>query len=180
MTIEGDWTNAAVWHVANYLGNKIEVTNLCKFTHQGDIKILDFLKQLKNEENVTFDMSNYIDLCPVLIAASSIHHGKAIFTGIEKLKNKESDRHQAIVNLLLAMGANVVDSEKAITVIGKDQLAGGVTVDSFNDHRMIMALLAISSKCQYPFTITNAEAINKSYPNLFEDFSSLGGLLIKE
>jgi 3-phosphoshikimate 1-carboxyvinyltransferase len=180
MTIEGDWTNAAVWHASNYLGNKIEVTNLCKYTHQGDIKILDFLKQLKNEENVTFDMSNYIDLCPVLIATSAIHHGKAIFTGIDKLKNKESDRHKAIVGFLSAMGANVIDSEKAIVVIGKDQLPGGVTVDSCNDHRMVMAALAISSKCQNPFTIMNAETINKSYPNLFDDFASLGGQLVKE
>ena len=38
-----------------------------------------------------------------------------------------------------------------------------------------MAAAVLSSLCRLPVDITEAEAVNKSYPDFFKDFNSLGG-----
>ena len=44
--------------------------------------------------------------------------------------------------------------------------------ESHNDHRIVMALSLISSF--FDIKIKNASAINKSYPNYFDDLMKLG------
>ena len=52
-------------------------------------------------------------------------------------------------------------------------LCGG-TVSSHNDHRIAMAAAA-SCRADGPVIITGAEAVKKSYPDFFTDFTKLGG-----
>ena len=47
--------------------------------------------------------------------------------------------------------------------------------DSFNDHRIVMALTVASCICSEPVIITSAEAVDKSYPGFFDDIKVLGG-----
>ena len=43
-----------------------------------------------------------------------------------------------------------------------------------NDHRIVMAAAVLSFGCVV--TITNAQAINKSYPGFISDITKLGGV----
>ena len=54
-------------------------------------------------------------------------------------------------------------------------MVGGGAVSGYNDHRMVMALSVLSAVSRGDIILRGAEAVNKSYPNFFEDFSSLGG-----
>ena len=44
-----------------------------------------------------------------------------------------------------------------------------------NDHRIVMAMTTASVKSISPILITDEEAVNKSYPEFFNDFKKLGG-----
>ena len=60
-------------------------------------------------------------------------------------------------------------------MINKTGIVGGGAVSGYNDHRMVMALSVLSAVSSGDIILRGAEAVNKSYPNFFEDFSSLGG-----
>ena len=66
------------------------------------------------------------------------------------------------------------DVSDSLTVHGVPALSGG-TVDGANDHRIVMAAAVAASGCTAPVTILGAQAVNKSYPDFFEVYHSLGG-----
>ena len=53
-------------------------------------------------------------------------------------------------------------------------LRGG-TVDSVNDHRIAMSAAIAATVCEKSVTVLGAEAVNKSYPDFWKDYESLGG-----
>ena len=50
-------------------------------------------------------------------------------------------------------------------------------MDSHNDHRIAMTAAIAAVMSRGPITIERAEAVNKSYPAFFEDYTSLGGIV---
>mgnify|MGYP002572534535 CR=1 FL=1 len=74
----------------------------------------------------------------------------------------------------------VFDEARGRYAICKDNYAshlkaGGVTVDSHNDHRIAMMAAVAAPRCAAPVTITGAECVAKSYPDFWEDYERLGG-----
>ncbi|MDY6315011.1 MAG: 3-phosphoshikimate 1-carboxyvinyltransferase, partial [Clostridia bacterium] len=61
-----------------------------------------------------------------------------------------------------------------LIIYGSGRLSGG-TVNSYSDHRIVMAAAVLSVISSEKITITGAEAADKSYPSFFEDFKALGG-----
>jgi len=55
-------------------------------------------------------------------------------------------------------------------------LAGG-RVDSFNDHRIAMMAAVAATRAAAPVTILGAQCVEKSYPDFWDDYESLGGIL---
>ena len=45
----------------------------------------------------------------------------------------------------------------------------------FNDHRIVMAMTVAATGVDGVSTIDDAQSINKSYPDFFNDFNSIGG-----
>ena len=54
-------------------------------------------------------------------------------------------------------------------------LKGGITVNSFNDHRIAMSLAIIATVLEDGLIIEGADAVSKSYPTFFEDMRHFGG-----
>ena len=71
------------------------------------------------------------------------------------------------------LGGKAEITEDTLTVCGNGTLKGG-TVDSFNDHRIVMSAAIAASGCETEVTITNAQAVNKSFPDFFEKLKKLG------
>ena len=65
-----------------------------------------------------------------------------------------------------------------VTVTYRRTLRGG-TVDSFHDHRIVMAAAIASLICSNPVVIRGFEAVNKSAPQFFNDFQALGGTVVE-
>ena len=78
---------------------------------------------------------------------------------------------------LTQFGVTHTINENTMVVHGKTSLTGNQTFNSFNDHRIIMALTIASLKTKGDITITNIEHIKKSYPTFFEEFEALGGTI---
>ena len=117
---------------------------------------------------------------PPLAAHAALRNGRTRIVNAGRLRIKESDRLAAVTQVLSAMGARVEEGPDSLTITGQEQLAGGVTVDSHNDHRIAMMAAIAATCCEKPVTITGAECVKKSYPDFWEDYEELGGVITKE
>lgn len=170
--IEGDWSNGAFFLAAEKLGNQITVTNLISNSVQGDRAAADWFEKLSSF--CTVCAANIPDLIPILAVVASVNHG-AVFTDIQRLRLKESDRVESTIHMLRSLGGKAEADENSLTVY-PSSLVGG-TVDSYNDHRIAMAAAIASTVCSSPVTILGAQAVSKSYPIFWEEFSRLGGVI---
>lgn len=189
LSIEGDWSNASVWLVCGALGGDITCTGLDMDSGQRDKEIANILKNMgaeitTNDTGITCRGSNlhgtdvgvsqFPDLVPVMAAAMASATGDSQIRDGQRLRIKESDRIATVCDILSRTGADISETEDGLIIKGKKILDGG-TVDSHNDHRIVMAAAAASCSCKQPVIIETAEAIKKSYPDFFKDFSALGG-----
>ncbi len=174
--IEGDWSNAAFWLGANQLSPLlVENTGLLESSNQGDKSIFPFMKILETNKEALLDVADCPDLAPILVVLAATTEGIFTITNIEKSHIRESNRIEALVHNLTALGIDISTTGYGLKIKGSSLLAGNVILDSFGDHRIVMAMAIASSKCDSPITIKNFQAVNKSYPSFFEDFKKLGG-----
>jgi 3-phosphoshikimate 1-carboxyvinyltransferase len=160
---------------------------------QGDSYIIDHLRSMGafiecNENGVVampshlfgteLDCTDTPDLVPVLAVAAAVAQGTTEFTGVGRLRFKESDRLAAVKDLLAAFGISSQIGEDTFTVYGGEPVVEK-DVDSYNDHRIAMSAAVMSTVAQGVTTIVGAGCVAKSYPLFFEDFASLGGVVEK-
>jgi len=149
----------------------LTVTGLSEASPQGDRAVADILPLLEQGAPVV-SAADIPDLVPILAVTAAAKNG-AVFTDIQRLRLKESDRAATTVAMLQALGGNAQATESTLTVYGTG-LTGG-TVDSANDHRIAMAAAVASTVCVAPVTILGSECVKKSYPKFWEEFNRLGG-----
>ncbi len=188
--IEGDYSQAAFFLVGGIINGAIEIGDLNYESNQGDKAIIDiittmngrtiftengFIVSKSDTTGTTIDISDCPDLGPIVALLGSLSKGTTTITNISRLRLKESDRVNSTVSILKALGANIVVKDEKIIIHGKPLLQGGVTVDSYNDHRIAMMVSIAALCCKKEVVLTNANAINKSYPHFFEDYKHVGG-----
>lgn len=171
LAVEGDWSNAAFFLAAKALGSSLTVGNLDWNSPQGDRACAALLPTLA-KERICISAADIPDLVPILAVTAAASHG-AVFTDIQRLRLKESDRVASVIAMLEALGGKAEADESTLTVFGTG-LKGG-SVDSRNDHRIAMSAAIAATVCKQPVTILGAECVEKSYPKFFEDYQKLGG-----
>ena len=180
MAIEADWSSAAFWYAARFLGCPVDIRGLSPYTPQGDLRIVPYTRRLHSRGAVDLDVSQCPDLVPPLAAMAALRDGETTrIINAARLRLKESDRLSAVTQVLTALGAEVAEEADGLTLRGRNQLPGGVTVDSHNDHRIAMMAAVAAIRCRQPVTVTGAECVAKSYPSFWEDYESLGGRLTR-
>lgn len=174
--VEGDYSQAAFFYVANAIGSKIELFNLIPESKQGDKKILDILSHICNnsDDEYNIDVSDIPDLVPILAVLGCFGKKPMRISHAERLKIKESDRLASISDALNAVGGKVVLLDDGLVILPVEEFHGGV-VNSCNDHRIVMAMAIASTRSTAPIIIKGAEAVDKSYPDFFNEFNALGG-----
>lgn len=194
LTVEGDWSNSAFWLCAGALSKKgITVTNLNLNSVQGDKKIVEVLKDFgaeisinqnevtvknNNLSAITVDASDIPDLVPIIALTATFASGKTVIKNAQRLRIKESDRIKTVVELIRNLGGIVDETDDGMIITGAS-LEGGV-VNSHNDHRIAMTCAISSMICSRPVKLVDSEAVNKSYPNFFNDFKKLNGKFKEE
>lgn len=177
VSVEADWSQAAFWYAASAVGSAVSVSGMNAASFQGDSVIAEYAAMIKNGGSVSIDISNCPDLAPPLAAMGALMDGELQLTNAARLRIKESDRLAAITNTLAALGADIRTEEDSILLRGKTLLSGGVSVDCRNDHRIAMMLAVAATRCKHPVTLIGAECVNKSYPDFWKDYQTLGGIV---
>ena len=171
-SVEGDWSNAVFLEGLNLIGGNVSVTGLKEDSLQGDRVYRKMLEELKSG-TPKLDLSDCPDLGPVLFALAAAQNG-AVFTGIERLRLKESDRIEAMREELNKFGADFSADLHSVTIRPGIRRPAAPLL-GHNDHRIVMAL---SLLCSYVGgTIDGAEAVEKSFPEFFERLKELGVVL---
>lgn len=187
-TVEADWSQAAFFMVAGALFGDVTLTGLDVNSAQGDKEIADILKKFGADvtvdddsvvvkksqlHGIEIDATNIPDMVPSLAVAGAYASGKTVITGAERLRYKESDRIESIVYNLKKLGADVEETNDGMIITGGTLHAANMK--GFNDHRIVMAMTVAATGVDGLSTIDDAQSINKSYPDFFNDFNSIGG-----
>lgn len=174
LTLEADWSGAAFWYAANFLGAQVDIQGLNPDSVQGDRQIGTLYWKLARPGNVDIDLPQCPDLAPPLAVMAAVRKRTTRFVNAGRLRMKESDRLETIARTLNALGAKAQVGEDTLILEGLDHLEGG-TVDGCNDHRIAMMAAVAAVACKEPVTILGAECVKKSYPRFWEDYTALGG-----
>ena len=188
--IEGDWSNGAIWLVAaSMTGQSISVTGLRPDSVQADKRILSILESAggtctwngttvtvtgKAYQPIHVNLEQMPDLLPILSSLACSIEGESSFINGARLRLKESDRLEAVAQLVRDSGGTVRMEGDNLYITGTGTLTGG-TVDCVNDHRLVMAGALNALIATSPMILKDSEAISKSYPHFFTDWKLLGG-----
>lgn len=188
-TTDGDWSQAAFFMVLGAIGGKVTIKGVAKDSTQGDKKCAEILAefgakvtQRDNEVTVekgdlkaiTIDASQIPDLVPVLSVCAAFAEGTTKIINAERLRIKECDRLKATAELLNNLGGKVKELSDGLEITGVSSLKGG-NVNGYNDHRIVMSAAVCAARSDEDITATFAMSINKSYPDFYIDYNSIGG-----
>lgn len=172
--VEGDFSQAAFFYVANSLGSSITLGNLNTNSVQGDKKIIEIINQTEQNGFFNADCSDIPDLVPVLAVLASFGKKTSTIYNAERLKIKESNRLETTAELINNLGGDVKITNDGLIIRPTNNMHGG-TIESFGDHRIVMAGAVLATALKEELIINGAEAVTKSYPDFFEDYKKLGG-----
>lgn len=187
--IEGDWSAAANYLVAGAVFGSAELSGLDTKSLQADLTIIDILveagavvSQLDEEGTVCVrkapleafrqDLSNAPDLFPIVAVLAAFCAGESRIAGVGRLATKESNRAEAILQMLQQMGVEAHIEDDVLVVFGETlsarllsgRLLRGGEYSSRHDHRMVMALKVASLGTESPIVIDDEACVGKSFP----------------
>ena len=186
--IEGDWSAAANLLVAGAVFGSAELVGMDTKSLQADLTIIDILveagavvSQLEEGtvcvrkaplEAFRQDLNNAPDLFPIVAVLAAFCAGESRIAGVGRLAAKESNRAEAILQMLTQMGVEahiegdelvVYGESLAARLLGGHLLKGG-EYTSRHDHRMVMALKVASLGTESPIVIDDEACVGKSFP----------------
>ncbi len=203
--VEADWSAASYYYSIAAFSEytDLQLNGLWKTSVQGDAVIAEMMKQfgvlttfnrkgilLKKSRKpppLTFEW-NFLNCPDIAQSLAVICAGlgvKSIFSGLETLRIKETDRISALQNELKKIGVSFSkvqppltenDDQECFLIEGKTQI-DRLIFKTYNDHRMAMAFtpLAMFDK----ILLEDSLVVEKSYPGFWNDLKKLG-FLIKE
>jgi 3-phosphoshikimate 1-carboxyvinyltransferase len=109
-----------------------------------------------------------IDELPLLACVAAGAGVELVITGASELRVKESDRINAVVQNLRAVGAQAEELPDGLRVMPGPRTFSG-TVDPRGDHRIAMAFGILSAASGNGITVQSPECVAVSYPGFWED-----------
>lgn len=196
LTIEGDWSSASNFLVAGVIFGNLLLKGLNLKSYQADKAIFDILHKcngkIEKERSgirvfrshllsFEYDGNNSPDLLPILAVLASFCEGTSVLYGVNRLKNKECDRSEAISREFSKMGMDILIEGDKMTVNGislsrrliENKMLKGGTYNSYNDHRIAMALKVASLGSDGKVTIEGMNCVEKSFPSFMHLFESI-------
>ena len=111
-----------------------------------------------------------LDELPLLALLASVAAGTTVVEGAEELRVKESDRVQAMADLLNALGGRVTPTPGGWVIEGVEALTGG-RVRSEGDHRVALCGRLAGLRARGPVEVEGAESAGVSYPEFEEELA---------
>ncbi len=191
-TIPSDWSAVAFPLVAAAITHSdLVLTGLDFSDSQGDKRVVDILVQFganmqrqgPDELHIiggeplrgglTIDLSDIPDSLPALAVLATQAQGRTVFTNLEHVRQKETDRVAEMMDKLNALGCSLHMEHASLVVDGPTPIRGG-TVSSSYDHRIAMALVAAGMASDEQVIVTEAQCADVSFPGFFKKFAECG------
>jgi 3-phosphoshikimate 1-carboxyvinyltransferase len=170
-------TRSGIIDVLKSMGAKIEIDLKEKeFEPRGDIKI-EYSPNLVATEIQGDLIPRLIDEIPAIAVLATQAEGETIIRDAEELRYKETDRLRGIKEGLSLIGAEVEELKDGLIIKGKRELSGNATLNTYNDHRLLMAFTIAGLLAKAPIYLTNSRCEEISFPGFF---SLLESTLTKE
>ena len=141
----------------------------------GGEPVADVLVRYSNLKSTTIEgeiIPTLIDELPMIAVMACFAKGTTIIKDAAELKVKESDRIAVMVDNLSRMGAHITATDDGMIIEGGYPLHGAV-IDSHLDHRIAMSFAIAALAADGETEIKDAECVNISYPNFYEELSNL-------
>jgi 3-phosphoshikimate 1-carboxyvinyltransferase len=190
--VPGDFSSIAyIFVAAGLVGAKLSIKGLSWQDLQGDKRCIDIVQSMdqagaivRTEDGVevlgkiqlvsnqTIDVNDCIDMVTIVAVIACYAEGQTTITGAAISRQKESDRLLTMVAELRKMGAHIHMHEDGLHIIGGP--LHGADLDSWQDHRVAMALAVAAMAANGSSVIRGAHCVAKSYPGFFQDLQRLG------
>lgn len=193
-TVESDWSAASYWYEIAALSDEAEIKlkGLFRNSMQGDAKVAELFTDLgvKTEYNTDgivirkagrvtkkffHNFINEPDLAQTFVVTCCMMNIPFLFTGLQSLKIKETDRIEALKLELRKLGYVLRDSENSILEWDGERCEPikDPVIKTYEDHRMAMAFAPAAIKLG-TLVIADPGVVSKSYPSYWNDLKSIG------
>ena len=109
-----------------------------------------------------------VDELPLFALIAGLARGESVVRGAGELRVKETDRLEAVKDVLRPLGIRVETTEDGLRVRGvPTRPRGGTTVDARGDHRIAMLAAIAGLVSREGVEIRGAESVAVSYPEFF-------------
>ena len=114
-----------------------------------------------------------IDELPLVALAAACARGETVIRGAAELRAKETDRIEATVDALRALGVRARAHDDGFSVTGVPARPRGGRVTSRGDHRVAMLGAVAGLVSREGVRIEGADAVSVSFPGFFEMLGEL-------
>jgi len=191
--VEPDWSAASYWYAIAALADEAELflPGLTAYSLQGDSVITEIManfgitsqfkdggvylkKEAKEVVRKIFDMKSCPDLAQTVIVVCAALGHDALFTGLETLKIKETDRVKALQNELAKIGVKLTEKGQVYKLdCSEKHIPEKVFIETYDDHRMAMAFAPLALVIP-EVEIEDYQVVEKSYPAFWNDLEKAG------
>lgn len=196
--VEADWSAASYWfEIAAISTDPVTLKGLHKKSMQGDAAVARLFKVTGLESRwegdgdlslcltpdagarLELDLMDTPDLTQTLAVTCCLLGLPFIFTGLESLKIKETDRLAALQMELSKLGFILEVQDPGVLIWRGARFDSGEETEpiaTYQDHRMAMAFAPAA--LFFPgLQINDCEVVSKSYPRFWKDLAAAGFVL---
>lgn len=192
-TVESDWSAASYFYsfvALSPINTKIKLSSLYNKTVQADKKcatiycllgvetsffedhiVIEKINKIDTTQ-LTIDFVNCPDIAQTLVCSCIALNKPFYFIGLQTLKFKETNRIKALVNEFMQADIDIEATDYSMKFNGGDISKSQFEVNTYNDHRMAMSFAPLS--LLQSIIIKDADVVNKSYPNFWNDIKNIG------
>jgi 3-phosphoshikimate 1-carboxyvinyltransferase len=191
--IPAEFSSATFFLGAGALGdNDVVLRGLDMADTQGDKAVVDFVRQLGAEVEVTgdavrvrsqelagceLDLNATPDALPMMAVLGCFASGTTRLVNVPQARLKETDRISVMASELGKLGGRVEELDDGI-VIHHSQLRGA-EVNGHGDHRVVMSLAVAGCAIPGKTTIEAAEAAAVTFPEFRDCMLALGARMVE-
>ena len=186
--VEGDASSASYFLAAGAIGGgPVRVEGVGRQSIQGDVRFTEVLERMGAAVSleaqsievrgrgrlraIDMDMNHIPDAAMTAAVMALFADGPSVLRNIASWRVKETDRLAAMARELRKLGAEVEEGTDFLGISPRG-LKPGVTIDTYDDHRMAMSfsLVALGG---VPVRINDPQCVAKTFPGYFEAFRSI-------
>lgn len=187
--------------LSSYANTQVELVGLHRDSIQGDSKVWQWMGELgvtsefyeeldgteivrlRKNQNITCyfrqDFTHQPDLAQTFAVTCAMLDVPFHLYGLQSLRIKETDRIAALEKELRKLIYAEVEGDELFWDGSYDEemesLSGRIlTFDTYDDHRMAMALAPVCLRTGGEIVINNPEVVSKSYPAYWDDLQKVG------